>query len=231
MVLRHVVERIDDRRREPSERAPPRVRALPRRLVGPYHRLRLVPSVAVEPRLRVVCMARHDCELVRDVIEGRVLRVAFEEARCVARVERTAHVESVEPHLVRVHLLVPEAAFGHARLDRELRELRVDDLPQPLASAKIVHVEGELARVDAVELAVLHSVAEDFAVLSHHAVDVVLRPCEGFFAQFRTPLRDRERGLEFESVRVLPLRLLALVDSARNRIALHLALQHPCGSR
>jgi hypothetical protein len=38
----------------------------------------------------------------------------------VLGVERFAHVETVEPHLRRIDLLVPEAAFGSARVRLQL---------------------------------------------------------------------------------------------------------------
>jgi hypothetical protein len=72
--------------------------------------------VVVETGLGVVEVLVDEEDLTGDIVEGG----GVGEGLAVGGEEGRAHVEAVEPHLVRVTLLVPETALAGARLLGEL---------------------------------------------------------------------------------------------------------------
>ena len=75
-----------------------------------------VPAVVEQAGLRIARVLLHEHELLRDV--GEFFGMMGDGS--VFGAEGLGHVEAVEPHLVGIALLVPVAAFGVARLLREL---------------------------------------------------------------------------------------------------------------
>jgi hypothetical protein len=157
---------------------------------------------------------RHQQELPGDVVEGGRLA----EGARVLGVERLRHVQPVEPHLLRVDLLVPEAALGRARLRAELRAQRVERPPVARLLGALVQAEEQAALRDLVEVELRDVVALDRPVGLHEAVHVRLDVGEHgrIAARQRHPL-DRA---EDHAGRVVP-------PPVRLRIALHHRLDHP----
>src|SRR2546421_8748140 len=107
MVFRKVVESIDERHRVPTDRAGPEIWRQSRLRICPALLFRLIPTVIEKTSFRIARVRFHPDELPCDVIEGRVVV----KGSSVLRVERLAHVQAVEPHLVRINLLMPEATL------------------------------------------------------------------------------------------------------------------------
>ena len=61
-------------------------------------------------------MARREEELSRDIVDRS--RVTMTHG--IPRIEGFGHVQSVEPHLLRIDLLVPQSAFRRARMCSQL---------------------------------------------------------------------------------------------------------------
>ncbi len=84
--------------------------------IGPTLLSRFIPTVIEQSGFVVARMALHQDELLCDVVEcGR-----FVKGDGILGVERFTHVKTVEPHLRRVDLFVPEAAFRSARVRFQL---------------------------------------------------------------------------------------------------------------
>ena len=92
----------------------------------------------------------------------------------VLREERRAHVQAVEPHLIRVPLLVPEAAFLGARMLAHLLAQELDGLAVLFVLRLRVEQEQRLAGVDAVDVVLVLVVRADRAVGLDNAVVIGL---------------------------------------------------------
>ncbi len=90
--------------------------------------------MVVETGFRIVGVFVHQQDLFRHVVED----LALGKDLAVLRVERRAHEQPVEPHLVGIALLVPEAALAGPRLLRELTPEELDGLFQPLVAGLLV---------------------------------------------------------------------------------------------
>ena len=152
VVRGHLGEHVGDRHRVPADGAPPELRRRAGLRVGPALGLALVPAVVEEAGLR----RRAGADLgEQDLLGGVVQRRRLREHRRVLRQERRRHVHAVRPHLVRVDLLVPEAAVAGARLGVELRAQHVQHLAVAFLVGRVggrgVQREQHLAHVDVVE--------------------------------------------------------------------------------
>jgi hypothetical protein len=99
-------------------------------------------------------------DLLGDIVEiGGLVEVGG-----VLGVERAGHEEAVEPHLVRVNLLVPEAAAGGARLLAELVAQGLQGNAVAVGGRLLVEREEDFAGRDRVEGVILLLVAGDGSV-------------------------------------------------------------------
>jgi hypothetical protein len=130
--------------------------------------------VIEEAGLRVAQVRLREQHLLDRVVERRRLP----EHRRVAGQERRRHVDAVGPHLMRVDLLVPEAAVRRARLRGELRAQRDQRLAVALPIGGVAGFGAEreqhLAHVDVVEHVVVRVVALDGAARPDQPIDVRL---------------------------------------------------------
>ena len=207
---------------------------LSRDRVAPEHRPRIVVGVAVESRFGVVGMVRDGGELADDILAvrrtGHILPVG-KVAHDILRVEGFGHVEAVQPHLVRVDLLVPEAAVGIARLLLQLHEERIQHLPVTRLARAVVELEERTPRADVVEVVLRLAVGQHLAVRPHDRVVVAVRIADQLRSIVgRTRIADRQ---QFQSRGVVPLHLPGgdSVEGRRRRIAGDFALRHPQSQR
>ena len=92
-------------------------------------------------------MLEGERELTRDVVVCRGLA----ERGGVLREERARHVHAVEPHLVRIDPLVPEAARRRSRLGAKLVAQDLESRPVPRVAGLAQKGEEELSGIDEVE--------------------------------------------------------------------------------
>ncbi len=74
--------------------------------------------------VRVASMLIHEGELVNNIVENGGLI----ENQCILSAKRLGHIKAIQPHLLRIDLLVPETPAFRARL---LAELALDELDSP----------------------------------------------------------------------------------------------------
>ncbi len=79
----------------------------------------------------------------------------------------------IQPHLVRIDLLVPEAAAGCARLVAELAAQQFEGGSIAPITGAVIEGEQQLAWVDLIEVEFTHPVGANFAIFVHK----VIHPC------------------------------------------------------
>ena len=215
----HYLEYVGHGHHIPSVGASPGMPAASGDAVGPVHLPALVPAVAVEAGGVVVGVAGHYDELAYHV-GGHVLAVAT----AIFGHERRAHVEPVEPHLVRVDLLVPESALARARMGAHLCPQQVGGLAEALFVGLVVEVEQELARVDVVDVILGRVVVEDGARGVYHRVGVGVDVVEDVFAAVAFGHFDEREELEPRAV--VPAQRCPEVEVGRVGHAFHFRLRH-----
>ena len=105
VIERNEVERFDEAHRVPAHRASPHRRRASRLRICPLLRAAVVVAVDHQARFFIAGVLLHHHELGDGFVEISVLRE-----------KRRRHVQPVEPHLMWVTLLVPEASVGIAWL-------------------------------------------------------------------------------------------------------------------
>ena len=115
LVRRHLLQDIYQRHDVPSFGTPPGLGTATRFGIAPAHRTTLVPSVMVQT-VRFAGMLVHNEELTGDIAPC----FGFGFVGRITGVERRAGEQAVQPHLVFIHLLMPESAFFCPRLLAQL---------------------------------------------------------------------------------------------------------------
>ncbi len=90
----------------------------------------------------------------------------------VLGIEGAAHVDAIEPHLIGIHALVPEAARRGPRLRAQLLAQEIRRAPVALVTRPAREREEELARIDVVDVVVAHRVRRDLAARRDETIDV-----------------------------------------------------------
>ena len=199
--------------------------------VAPEHFARIVVGVAVKPRGGVVGVRGHDDELVHDVVDSFLVPGPGEVPRGILGVERLGHVQSVEPHLVRVDLLVPEAPVGVAGLLLQLGVERVERHLIAHVARAVVQFEKGAPGTDVVEVVFRLPIGQHLPAGTHDRVEITLGiGRELLDAVHPAGIRD---GEQFESRGVVPLHLPGgnAVEVRRRRVADDFARGHADGGR
>ena len=123
-----------------------------------------------EAGLWIARVLLHEDELMGDVAE--VLRVMGDGG--ILGAKGLGHVEAIEPHLVGIALLVPEAAGGISRLLRELIVEKGGGGQIALVARDAVEEEKLAAEKDVVELMFLRLERGDGSVRGEKGIDRVL---------------------------------------------------------
>ena len=111
IAFRQSGQNIRMRHHKPAHRASPDVRGKSRLRIGPLLRFRTVPRVRVQAAFQP-CLFKDQLHLLRRQIRP----LHFAERHGEFRQERAGHVNAVQPHLLGIELLVPEAALRRRRL-------------------------------------------------------------------------------------------------------------------
>ena len=130
-----------------------------------------VPGVVIETGLRIAQVPRNKQELTSNIVHRR--RISMTQR--VLRIERLGHVQAVEPHLLRIDLLVPESALRRSRLRSKLlaecvRRLRVSNVVSGLEQKK-----QHSSFVDLIEIELGWAIALDRAIGMHERIDALLQ--------------------------------------------------------
>src|SRR5262249_48340537 len=111
------IKDVYERHAVPTDGAAPEVGGGSRGFVGPVLFFGLIPAMIKKAPGRGVSVSGDEPDLFGDIVKG--LRGGFNQLQ-VLSIERGGHVDAVEPNLLGVSLLMPEAAFGCSRLPMEL---------------------------------------------------------------------------------------------------------------
>ena len=104
--------RVHQRHHVPAHGPGPELRRISGSLIGPALLLRLIPSVIEQARVRIARVLVQQCKLLCNIAES----LGAMKHRGILGIKRFRHVETVEPHLIRISLLVPESPGRRARL-------------------------------------------------------------------------------------------------------------------
>src|SRR5690349_11581934 len=115
-----------------------------------------VPRVIIETGLWVAQVSRNEEELAHHIVH----RCGISMARRVFRIERLGHVQSIEPHLLWIDLLVPETTLGSSWLRGELLAQRVRCAHVARVVRAIEEREEYATFVDLVEIVLVRRVGE-----------------------------------------------------------------------
>src|SRR5688572_12050610 len=199
MVIWKMLERVHQAHRIPAHRTPPNVRRLTGFLVRPTLLFRFIPAVIKQPGLFIASVLFHPNKLVRNVVP-----IVFAENLRVLRIERLAHIEPVEPHLPRVYLLVPKAAFLGSRVRPELRAEKLNDLSILLVSRYAIHRHHRRAGRDVIDVVFLKMIVLMVSLFVDPMIHALLNVTKIFRIASRVPhLFDR---LQDHSLFVVPPR-------------------------
>ena len=108
MLLREIVQHLHKGYGIPSVRTSPRMFGETCFRIAPEHRTGLVPCMAEEAGILVQSVLSTGYELMDDICKQRILLLLRGISLCIFGIERECHIETVEPHLMRIDLLVPE---------------------------------------------------------------------------------------------------------------------------
>ena len=109
---------------------------------------------------------------LHDSVVQALLKAA--EAQAVADSERSLHVQAVEPHLVRITLLVPESAGGGPWLCFKLLHEHINSCLVFLLAGQIVDAEHDVAHPDLIHAVCFKIICADNSVLWNVVIQHVL---------------------------------------------------------
>ena len=191
-----------------------------------------VCPMAVEPRSRIERVASDQHELADDVGLQTVELLAFAQlAHGILGIERLGHVESVEPHLVRIGQLVPKSPVVVAGMLLQLTEKRVENLGVTCLARTLGQDEKGSAGADMVEIVLLFLVGQHRRVGPHDGI--VIAP--GILVEIGAVVSVGrvDHGQQFKPCRVVPLDFAwgDSVERRGRRVAGDFAFGHPHGQR
>ena len=175
--------------------------------------------MAKQAGFRIKCVIKHGGKLMGDVPEVfYTFKAVCNKTDGVLRIEGLCHVKAVQPHLIGIYLLVPEAAFRSAGLVQDLAVEAVHCCAVLLFTGYVIKLEQRTARADVVcgEVGLLvlvdYTCAVNYCVVPGvNVVKGLLRSCV-------------QHGFEFKAGGVVPFELSFLaVYVAGFRVTGHLA--------
>jgi hypothetical protein len=173
--------------------------------------------VIEEAGLRVAEVLFGEQDLFGHVVEeGRLA-----EGGAVLGEKRGSHVDTIEPHLVRVDVLVPKAALFGAGMTAHLAAQKFESFLVTLLVRRVFRIgvedEKDLARVDVVDVVRLGMIAGDVAFAVDESIDAALGVVE--IAGVARLLRCGDEAFEHETAVVRPLFSIAAGVTIENGVA------------
>ena len=188
MINRKVIKHIDERHRVPANGTSPEIGRPSRFGISPLLLSAFVVTVIKQARFGIDEVFFDQGELPGNII--KVFRLLIE--NFVFSVKRRGHVQTVEPHLVRVSLLVPKAVLLCAGLAGELSAERVGGFTVLVATGfgLLTQRQQHPSARHIIEVVFIDAVRADAAIGSdvtvHVAQDVVV--IAGVGGAFPNPL-------------------------------------------
>ena len=227
--LTDILQGLDECHGIPSHSTPPRMLRLPGLLVTPKLRPHIVISMTEEPRRGVIGMFGRGHKLIDNIGYAqralhRILR--HDVAHHILGIERFAHVDTIEPHLLRITLLMPEAAISDAWLVLQLQEERIHHLAITLLARAFIEFKERTSRADVVDIILLASIAPHRAVGLHNRIVVTLGI--GIKIGAIIHLGRLHHRQQFQARRIVPTHHSRghKINQSRGRVAHDFALDH-----
>ena len=168
-MLRNIFQRIDKSHCVPPNGTPPEILRTARPGVRPPLRFAFIPAVKIEAGGTIRIMRCRKNKLFRDVVKGcRILC-----HRGVQGIEWLSHIQTIQPHLVRVDPLVPESAFARPWLLSQLAAKRIGSSTIFLFARQRINPEQSFARCDVIQLIFIESIGVDRAVFTDVVIEVL----------------------------------------------------------
>ena len=102
----------------------------------------------VQSGLRIAHMLHH----IEKLAENIVIILLLMKSRLILHIKRLTHIQSVQPDLIRVNILVPEISLCRARHLLNLAVYKIDRLPVFFFSGQIVELKQGFSRIDIVNI-------------------------------------------------------------------------------
>ena len=188
--------------------------------VGPTLLAADVAGMFEQIRLRVVRMAGGHQELIDHVL----ISIHFIVAIGIFGIEGSTHVHAIEPHLVRIDLLVPETSIGIARLSIELASKQVQCFLVLHIFGLFIDAEKDFPRIHTIKAILFQLIFLDGTVVVDHRIGV----CQGIVIKLLVAIAivHVEHGLKLQPMTIIPLQLRLEIELPRLRPAYHFRLGH-----
>ena len=105
-------------------------------------------------------------------LAGRIGIISLAEVLFIQRLEYLGHIDAVQPHLVRIDILVPVVAGRGPRLFPQRFPQDIRSLPVLFLSGLLIQFKQHPAFVDVVQSVLLRVICLDGAVLQDEPVNV-----------------------------------------------------------
>ena len=159
-----------------------------------------------------------------DLLDDFLISLRLVVAVSVFRQVRHAHIDAVQPHLVRIDLLMPETSVLVPGLPVELGTNQVQSFLILRVFRLLVDAEQDLARIDAVEAVFLYLVLLDGAVGIDHGIGIR----QGIIEKLRVAITvvHIEHRSQFQPMTIVPLQSRLEIKHPRFGIPNHFRLCH-----
>ena len=217
---------IDHTHHVPTQSAAPAMRRLTGFGIAPEHRFAFVPTMTIHLRGRIVGMLTHYNELTGHIFEISSLLLGGNKLMHIFSIIRSAHIQTIQPHLMRINLLVPETAVLRTRMRHQLRKERIHRNFVASLAMTFVHIEKHLAGTNMVDIVVGKFITGDDAFFVDHRVDIMLGVVpETFVACGSSQIH---KGQHFDTRSIVPLELsVHFIQISAVGNTLHFAFSHP----
>ena len=220
-MLRNKLQRINQSHRIPPHRTSPSVLGLSRDGIRPTFGAAHVRRMAIKPVLWIVCVAGTGHKLI-DYIRISLRKIITER---IFRVERSSHINAVQPHLMRVNLFVPEAAIRIARLPFELAVKQIERFLILRILRLLINTEKDFTGVDTVETVIGQLISGNRPVFMYHCVCI----SDGVITNLLIAIRIIyiEHSPQFKSVTIVPFQFRLEIELPGFGATDHFRFSHP----
>ncbi|MNC48251.1 hypothetical protein D3C75_973540 [compost metagenome] len=167
LFLREQIQKLRDSQPIPAQRPAPELRRTAGLGIGPGHPLALIPSMVQEPGGLILHMPPHQPLLM----QHSFTQAGFAIDIGIFQGEYSGHIEAIQPHLVRVFVLVPVSAFrGPVQRQQQMAQLIGSNPVLRLAGPRMQREQQQsgLNRIQLVAGKI------QIAVLIHQIIDILL---------------------------------------------------------
>ncbi len=142
--------------------------------IAPVLGFALVPGVIEQTCFFVACVLLDQHDLIDDIVE----RFGFVETKRIFRKERSCHVDAIEPHLIRIDLLMPKTIDTIAWMHTHLLAQVFNGLAITVVPRALVCTVKQFACVDLVDVVLVGAIGADGSIGLYKMIDPVCNEFE-----------------------------------------------------